>query len=147
MRNQFAPLKRLMSFCIIAGTCGVVVWSANPGATVTAHAQSVTYQIITNEVKAKQTNGSETEVYRFDPAVYVANEGDDVTLSIHGFKGHDHPVLLEGYNLRAMVHRNETTTLKFHATKPGFYRLVCTAHVDAAHEGPMEGYVVIVPSK
>lgn len=149
MRQRQTPrsIHRLVARGLMVGMCGIAVWWGDPSATVAAHAQSVSYQIITNEVKAKQSNGSEIEVYRFDPAVFVVNEGDDVTLQIRGFKGHDHPVVLEGYNLKAVVHRNQTTSLKFHAAKPGFYRLLCTSHIDAAHEGPMEGYVVVVPAK
>lgn len=112
-----------------------------------AHADEVSYSVVTNEIKAKQTDGQAKEVYRFDPAVYVANEGDDVTLRFYGLKGHDHPIYLEGYDVRDVIHRNQVTTMKFHADKPGFYRLVCTAHKDAAHKGPMEAYVVVIPKR
>lgn len=112
-----------------------------------AIANPVTYQVVTNEIAAKQGDGSSIEVYRFDPAVYVANQGDDVTLKFRGLKGHDHPIVLEGYNLQAVVRRNQTATLQFHAQKAGFFRLICTAHSDVAHNGPMEAYVVIIPSK
>ncbi len=113
----------------------------------TVLAESVSYQVLTNEIAAKQTDGSTTEVYRLDPAVYVAAEGDDVTLRIRGLKGHDHPLVLEGYNLHTVVHRNEVTTLHFKATKPGFFRIICTAHADANHEGPMEGYLLVIPER
>jgi plastocyanin len=111
----------------------------------TGQGQTVTYQIVTNEIKAKQTDGSNVEVYRFDPGVYVVRQGDQVNLRIYGLNGHNHPVLLEGYNVQAVVHRNQTTTLSFRATKTGTYRLICTSHMDAAHEGPMEGYLVVMP--
>lgn len=107
--------------------------------------QTVTYQIVTNEIKAQQADGSKVEVYRFDPSVYVVRQGDQVNLKIHGLKGHNHPVLLEGYNLHDVVRRNQTVTLSFRADKVGTYRLICTAHANAAHEGPMEGYLVVVP--
>ncbi|MCL6454912.1 MAG: hypothetical protein K6T78_14995 [Alicyclobacillus sp.] len=126
--------------------CVTAAWVAGGMSVPQAHAASVTYQILTNELKAKQ-DGAEHEVYRFDPAVYVVNQGDDVTLQIRGFKGHDHPVLLEDYNLRTVVHRNQVTTLHFQASLPGFHRLVCTEHLDAQHEGPMEAYLVVIPSK
>jgi plastocyanin len=111
-----------------------------------AMAKTVTYQVVTNEIKANQKDGSSIEVYRFDPAVYVATEGDDVNLEIRGLKGHDHPVVLEGYNVKGVVHRNQVTKLEIHSAKPGFYRLICTVHADAAHEGPMEAYLVVIPS-
>ncbi|WDL95715.1 hypothetical protein [Alicyclobacillus sp. ALC3] len=111
----------------------------------TVDGQTVTYQIVTNEIKARQADGSNVEVYRFDPGVFVVRQGDTVNLRIRGVKGHDHPVVLEGYNVRGVVHRNQTTTLSFRADKVGIYRLICTIHADAAHEGPMEGYLVVVP--
>ena len=110
-------------------------------------ANTVTYQIVTNEIAAKQTDGSKVEVYRFDPGVWVVNEGDDVVLKIRGVKGHDHPVVLEGYQVNGVVHRNQTTDLRLKANKPGMFHLICTSHADAAHNGPMEGYLIVVPQK
>lgn len=112
-----------------------------------AYAATVSYRVVTNEIAAKQADGSEKEVYRFDPAVFVATEGDDVELHLYGLKGHDHPFVLEGYNLKGVIHRNQETVLRFQADKPGFFRLLCTAHADAAHEGPMEAYLVVVPKR
>lgn len=123
-------------------TCaGVWAWPVN------AHAQSVTYQIVTNEISAKQKDGSSREVYRFDPAIYVVQQGDDVVLNILGLKGHDHPVVLQGYDIHDVIHRNQETTLRFRANKAGYFRLICTAHADANHEGPMEAYLVVTPLK
>lgn len=113
---------------------------------VLARANVVTYQIVTNEIKAKQSDGTVVEVYRFDPGVFVVPQGTDVSLQIRGLKGHLHAVVLEGYDVRGVVRRNQTTTLHIHADKAGVYRLRCTTHADAAHEGPMEGYLVVLPS-
>lgn len=110
-----------------------------------AHAAAATYEVVTNEIAAKQTDGSYVEVYRFDPGVFVVEEGDEVTLKLRGLKGQVHPVVLEGYHLKTVINRNEVATLHFRATKPGMFRLVCTAHADAAHEGPMEGYFIVMP--
>lgn len=111
--------------------------------TPAAYAATVTYQVVTNEISAKDPDGSKTEVYRFDPAVYPVTQGDDVVLQLYGLKGHDHPVVLEGYNIRGVIHRHQMTTLKFRATKTGVFRLQCLAHMDVAHHGPMEAYVVV----
>jgi plastocyanin len=122
-------------------------WFVAPfvGAAQRAEAATVQYQIVTNEIAAKQKDGQKVEVYRFDPAVYVAEEGDDVVLKFRGVKGHDHPIVLEGYDLKNVIHRNQVTTLKFKANKPGFFKLICTAHPDADHQGPMEAYLVVTP--
>jgi hypothetical protein len=106
-------------------------------------AKTITYQIVTNEISAKDPDGSKTEVYRFDPAIYPVFQGDDVVLQIYGVKGHDHPILLEGYNIRGVIHRHQLTTLRFHADKLGVFRLICLAHPDMAHHGPMEAYVIV----
>ena len=135
--------RRLLQVGVAMTVVTLVMGVVHPSA---AMAKTVTYQVVTNEIAAKQKDGSTIEVYRFDPAVYVATEGDDVNLLIRGLKGHDHPVVLEGYNVKGVVHRNQVTKLEVHAAKPGFYRLICTTHYDAAHEGPMEAYLVVVPS-
>jgi len=117
------------------------------GFTPTAQAATVTYQIVTNEIAAKQANGTKVEVYRFDPGVWVVQQGDQVALKIRGVKGHDHPIVLEDYDLKTVVHRNQVTDMRFIATKPGMFRLLCTVHADAAHQGPMEGYLIVVPPR
>lgn len=128
-----------LSACVCLATFGI--------SNQTASAKTVTYQVVTNEVSAKQPDGSKVEVYRFDPAVFPVSQGDDVVLRIRGVKGHQHDLLLEKYNLKATVNRNETTDLRFRADKPGVYRLICLTHADASHEGPMEGYLVVVPNQ
>jgi len=112
----------------------------------TAYAATVTYQIVTNEIEAKQEDGTSVEAYRFDPAIYPVQQGDEVVLQIRGLKGHDHPIEIEGYNIKDVVRRNAVTSIRFKASKPGVYRVICTAHADAKHNGPMEGYLVVIPS-
>ncbi|GMA51704.1 hypothetical protein GCM10025857_30610 [Alicyclobacillus contaminans] len=129
----------------VGGALAVMAVTAAPRVAPTAHAAVDTYQVVTNEISAKQPGGGTVDVYRFDPAVYVAEQGDEVVLQFRGLKGHDHPIVLDGYNLHATVRRNERTTLRFIADKPGFFHLICTAHADAAHEGPMEAYLVVTP--
>lgn len=128
-----------MTSTVLATCCGLLAWPTN------AHAETVTYQIVTNEISAQQKDGAKTEVYRFDPAVYVVQQGDDVVLNILGLKGHDHPIVLQGYDIHDVIHRNQVTTLRFRANKAGFFQLICTSHADAQHEGPMEAYVVVLP--
>jgi plastocyanin len=129
----------------VIGLLGVGLAGLVTGGIPEASAATRTYQVVTNEIAAKQKDGSTIEVYRFDPAVYVAGQGDDVVIKIRGLKGQDHPVELEGYGIQGVVHRNQVTTIKLKAHKAGFFRLICTAHADAAHEGPMEAYLVVTP--
>jgi plastocyanin len=106
---------------------------------------SVVYQVMTNEIATEMPSGQEIEVYRFDPGVFVVDQGDEVVLKFYGLKGHEHPIVLDGYNVHAVIRKNELTALTFKADKPGLFRLWCTAHPDVFHNGPMEGYVVVLP--
>jgi len=120
---------------------------AMTAATPTAQAATVTYQIVTNEIAAKQPDNSMVKVYRFDPGVYVVMQGDLVNLNVRGLKGHDHPIVIEGYDIRGIVKRNATTNFSFVASRAGTFRIICTTHMDAAHEGPMEAYLIVLPKK
>ncbi|MCL6516315.1 transcriptional regulator [Alicyclobacillus sp.] len=142
MSHRTASRRTLVRVATVVA-CVWVGAAALPQAAV--RAATVTYRVVTNEIAAKQADGSEKEVYRFDPAVYVANEGDDVELHLYGLRGHDHPFVLEGYNVRGVIHRNQETVVRVHADRPGYFRLVCTSHADAAHEGPMEAYLIVIP--
>jgi plastocyanin len=133
---------KVAALVLSAGVCLATMAVSEP----VAFAKTVTYQVVTNEISAKQTNGSKVEVYRFDPAVYPVTQGDEVVLRIRGVKGHQHDIVLDKYNLKATVNRNETTEMRFRADKPGVYRLICLTHKDEFHEGPMEGYLVVIPS-
>ncbi|MCL6633062.1 MAG: hypothetical protein K6T63_10570 [Alicyclobacillus herbarius] len=134
------------SFALVfSGMTSSIAWAAARADADAKASHPVVYQVVTDEIRAKQADGSVKEVYRFDPGVYVVNQGDTVDLRIRGLKGHTHPVYLEHYNVQGVVQRNQVLSLQFHADKPGVFRLICTSHQDAAHEGPMEGYLVVVP--
>src|SRR5690348_9387288 len=109
---------RISPLLLAGGICLATMAVTKP----TVFAETVTYQVVTNEISAKQTDGSKVKVYRFDPAVYPVSLGDDVVLRIRGVKGHQHEIMLEKYNLKATVNRNETTEMRFRADKPGVYR-------------------------
>lgn len=128
---------------LVSGMAGIVLMCHSP----LVHAENVKYELVTNEISAKQADGHKVEVYRFDPGVIAVQQGDNVTLRIRGVKGHDHPIVLEGYGVQGVVHRNQTTTLQFKATRAGVFQLICTAHPDEQHGGPMIGYLLVVPAK
>lgn len=144
MLNPF--LQGLMTVCLAASfhNHGMSVPTAAPSPTQQLPT-TVTYQVVTNEISAKQTSGPNVNVYRFDPSTFVATQGDDVVLQIRGLKGHNHPIVLEGYGVSGVVQRNQVTTLRVKANKAGVFRLICTSHADAAHEGPMEAYFIVLP--
>lgn len=105
----------------------------------------VTYRIVTKKISEGSSRQGKITVYRFDPGVYVVNEGDDVTLKIRGVANEAFPVVLEQYDMRGTIHQNETLILHFTAHKPGIFKLTCMKHADVKHQGPMEGYLVVIP--
>lgn len=70
----------------------------------------------------------EVSTYRWDPGTIVVNQGDIVTLEIIGINGDDHPFTIEGYWLSGVVRRGQITRLKFTASKPGIFKIICRKH-------------------
>lgn len=142
-------MTKIRRLCFATGSLALALSllpvTADAAETVTSPPTD-TYQVLTTEVEAHLPDGTSTDVYRFDPGVFVARQGDTVVLKIHGVKGQSHPVVLEGYDVQGVVEKNQTLTLQIHADKPGLHRLVCTAHADMAHGGPMEGYLFVIPT-
>ncbi|TVX86739.1 transcriptional regulator [Paenibacillus agilis] len=98
--------------------------------------------MITSEVKGKSEDGKELEVYRFDPGTVPANDGELVELRIRGVNGKQHDFFIEGMDIKGTIYKNKETVVTFVA-KEGIYRIICANHADAAHEGPMIGYIVV----
>jgi len=92
-------------------------------------------------LKAPDTTGRwEVSTYQWQPSFIMAQEGDDVTLEIVGINGAEHTSFIEGINVPAFnVKRGQITTVNFRATRPGFYRIVCSSHLPT-----MVGYLVVV---
>lgn len=82
----------------------------------------------------------EVETYRWEPAVVVVFQGDEVTLEILGVNGAVHSSHIEGYVKDFTVKRGQLTTVSFVADKVGTFRIVCDTHVPS-----MTGYLVVLP--
>ncbi|WP_235941516.1 cupredoxin domain-containing protein [Paenibacillus puerhi] len=102
-----------------------------------------TLHMVTGEFKSTDKNGGEIEAYRWDPGTVYVKRGDHVRLTIRGINGASHPFVIEGLNIKGEVKKGQETVVTFHADQSGIYRLICLAHPDAAHNGPMIGYVVV----
>lgn len=98
--------------------------------------------MITGEFKTTLDNGKELETYLFHPGTVYAHDGEKVELRIKGVNGKQHDFVIEGLDIRGTIKKNEETVVNFQA-KEGIYRIVCLTHADAAHEGPMVGYIVV----
>lgn len=132
---------------IAALTAAFLLYSYWPGRAIPADAPlSPSHQVfhmVTGEFSTTTEDGKKIEAYRWDPGVIVVNRGDTVTLKIAGVNGQSHPFVIEGLNIKGEVKKGEETTVTFKADKKGTYRLICFAHPDLAHNGPMIGYIVV----
>ena len=117
---------------------GLSVWpaAAKPAGERVIH-------MVTGEFSATLKDGRKIEAYRWDPGTVFVNKGEQVKLVIYGVNGAQHPFYIEGLNVEGVVTKGEETVVTFRAAREGIYRLICTAHPDAAHEGPMIAYIVV----
>ncbi|WP_058303184.1 cupredoxin domain-containing protein [Gorillibacterium timonense] len=88
-------------------------------------------------------NGKEVEAYVWHPGTVIAEKGETVTLRIRGINGASHPFYIEGTDVKGVVKKGMTTSVTFTPPKEGTYRIICTEHPDAAHNGPMIAYLVV----
>lgn len=102
-----------------------------------------TIHLVTGEFKATTADGQSIEAYRWDPGTIVVRKGEQVKLNIRGINGASHPFIIEGLGIRGEVRKGEETIVSFQTDKPGIYRIICLTHPDAAHNGPMIGYIVV----
>jgi len=109
----------------------------------TAAKPNTVLHMITGEFKTTLEDGTEMESYVFHPGTVYANDGEIVELRIRGVNGKQHDFYIEGMDdVNGQILKNKETVITFKA-KEGVYRIICTTHADAAHEGPMIGYIVI----
>lgn len=99
--------------------------------------------IVTGEFKTTMPSGKELEVYRWDPGTIYVRKNEHVELKIFGVNGEEHPFYIEGTNIKGIVKKGAETTVPLHFTERGVYRLICTAHKDYEHNGPMIAYIVV----
>jgi plastocyanin len=99
--------------------------------------------LVTGEFEAKLPDGKEIEAYRWDPGTIVVNKGEKIKLVIRGISGPSHPFIIEGLNIKGEVKQGKETVVTFRADTEGTYRIICLTHPDAAHNGPMIGYIVV----
>lgn len=99
--------------------------------------------MVTGEFKSTTEDGQEIEAYRWDPGTIYVPKDESVTLSIWGVNGKEHPFYIEGTNIKGIVKKGKETVLDLRFNKEGVYRLICTAHSDVHHNGPMIAYIVV----
>jgi heme/copper-type cytochrome/quinol oxidase subunit 2 len=100
-------------------------------------------QMVTTEYSTKLPDGSELEVYRWNPGTIFVKEGETVELRILGVNGDRHPFRIEGLDVRGEVVKGKETVVTFTADKEGIYRIICPTHSDLDRGGPMIAYLVV----
>ncbi|MFC0212329.1 cupredoxin domain-containing protein [Paenibacillus chartarius] len=104
-----------------------------------------TFHMVTGEYKTTLPDGKEMEAYRWDPGQIIVKKNEKVTLRILGVNGSSHKFIIEGTNISNEVKKGKETVVSFTMQKEGTYRIICTDHPDAAHSGPMIGYITVLP--
>ncbi|HEX7057426.1 MAG TPA: cupredoxin domain-containing protein [Bacilli bacterium] len=143
-------LKRIILLRAVAA-CALVIAAlalfakerSTPAAAVPGKEARIIH-MVTGEFKTTTADGREIEAYRWDPGTIVVSEGELVKLSIYGINGESHPFVIEGLQVKEEVKKGEETVVTFTAARKGIYRIICLAHPDIAHNGPMIGYIVVI---
>ncbi|MEB3102163.1 cupredoxin domain-containing protein [Ferviditalea candida] len=99
--------------------------------------------MVAGKFESVTKDGKIIEAYRWDPGTIPVKEGELVKLSIYGINGESHPFVIEGLNVKGEVKKGQETVVTFTASKKGIYRMICFAHPDIAHNGPMIAYIVV----
>lgn len=142
-------LKKSSVFLFVLALLGLgggyyaLQWFGESESTFQQEQSKKEFSIITTEYKSKTDDGKIIEVYRWNPGTIVVNEGDHVTLKFYGVQGMFHPFEIEGLGIKGDVKKGRETSVSFVAEKEGTYRIVCTAHADMQHNGPMVGYLIV----
>ena len=147
---RFLIIKRSWLFLtvisIVLLVCGLLYFNPNtiPVASNSTEEHDVyTFHMVTGEFSSEDTSGKELEAYRWDPGTIVVPVNKEITLSIYGVNGKEHPFFIEGTNVKGAVKKGEETLVTMTFKNEGTYRIICTAHPDKEHNGPMIGYIVV----
>jgi heme/copper-type cytochrome/quinol oxidase subunit 2 len=148
MNNKVLFIRKgqivLGAILLIAIACtGIYLKHSESQAASAAMGAERTYHMVTGEFKTTTPDGKELEAYRWDPGTIYVKKGEKVTLNILGINGASHSFFIEGMNIKGEVKKGKETTVSFSPQKEGTYRIICTDHPDAAHNGPMIGYIVV----
>lgn len=99
--------------------------------------------MVIGEFKSTMDDGTVIESYRWDPGTISLAKGEKVNLYIRGINGDKHPFYIEGTSIRGIVTKGSEVKVPLQFDKVGTYRLICEAHADKNHDGPMIAYIVV----
>ncbi|MDN4594481.1 cupredoxin domain-containing protein [Polycladomyces subterraneus] len=138
----YLVLVLFLTGAVYIGEAPFVARDASAGQPTTTSEK--TFYMVTGEVKGRY-QGKKLEAYRWDPGMIVVHQGDRVHLVIRGVSGKEHPFSIQGYHVRGNVRQGQITRVSFTANKPGTFQLICHTHPTAETNGPMIGYIVVLP--
>lgn len=150
MKARIVVVRRWQLLALAVGI-GVVaittlLWERGITAALPADAMPVGERVVhmvTGEFSATMEDGREIEAYRWDPGTIFVNKGENVKLKIYGVNGAHHPFIIEGLDIEGVVTKGKETVVRFHASREGIFRLICTTHPDPASNGPMIAYIIV----
>ncbi|WP_273124762.1 cupredoxin domain-containing protein [Metabacillus sp. HB246100] len=100
--------------------------------------------MVTGEFSSTLSDGKKIEAYRWDPGTILIPKDENVTLSIYGVNGEEHPFYIEGTDIKGVVKKGEETIIPLHFKEEGTYRLICDTHTHQGHTiPPMVAYLVV----
>lgn len=145
---RFIIIKRKWLFVVLAGLLVGSLYYFNQEALPTfQNSQEAPKEIVINMVTGEFTSttpdGKKIEAYRWDPGTIVIPKGEDVTLSIYGVNGKEHPFYIEGTDIKGVVKKGEETVIPLYFKEEGTYRLICDTHTHNDHGVPMIAYIVV----
>lgn len=103
----------------------------------------IVINMVTGEFTTTTADGKKLEAYRWDPGTIVIPQDEDVTLSIFGVNGEEHPFYIEGTDIKGTVKKGEETVIPLHFKEEGTYRLICDTHSHDGQQVPMIAYIVV----
>lgn len=77
---------------------------------------------------ADSTGKWNIETYRFDSAVVMACQGEQVTLNIFGVNAAYHDISIPAFGQNFRVSRGQLSTVSFAVNKPGIFSILCRTH-------------------
>ncbi|WP_226666625.1 cupredoxin domain-containing protein [Metabacillus litoralis] len=145
---RFIIIKRKWLFlvlsCLVIGSLYYFNQEALPTFQNTQKSQKdVVINMVTGEFSSTTPDGKKIEAYRWDPGTIVIPKGEDVSLSIYGVNGNEHPFFIEGTDIKGVVKKGEETIIPLNFKEEGTYRLICDTHTHHGQGVPMIAYIVV----
>jgi heme/copper-type cytochrome/quinol oxidase subunit 2 len=145
---KFIVIKRKWFFVVVAAILvGSLYYFTNDALPTFQNSEEqgseLVVNMVTGEFTSKTADGKKIEAYRWDPGTIAIPKDKNVTLSIFGVNGEEHPFYIEGTDIKGTVKKGEETIIPLHFKEKGTYRLICDTHTHDGHGVPMIAYIVV----